>query len=165
MQFIIATHAEALIDKTEPNEIISILGQSPRRIPDKKPIVDAMSIISNTDATQAMAKKIILYVEGEDDERILGAWEKALSFDILRKVHICFMRGGSKKEMIASSDEHFRAIREIEKDAKRVILLDRDDKPIENNQAIYEWKRKKYRKLYVNTVSMDKSASQSWRRI
>jgi len=144
-QFIIATHSEAFINQAETNEIISLLGQKPHRIENKKTLLDAMRILNNSDALQVFEKKKILYLEGEDDERLLRGWESVLSLDIVRKFHIVFMRGGSDTNMVRVSDEHFKAVQEIEPLAKRIILLDDDGKQgknITSSETIAIWNRR-----------------------
>jgi len=143
-QFLVATHAETLIKEVDVSNVVSLLSQKPKRIQNKENIMQAMAEVTNLEATQILNTEAVLYVEGEDDERILGMWEKTLSLDFLRKVFVRYMGGGSKADMLKRSNSHFKAIKEIVPEAKRLILIDNDGSPHAepNNAAIYEWKRK-----------------------
>lgn len=144
IQFLIATHAEALMEEVEVSNILSLLPPKPRRIPDTQSVMDAMSKITNQEATRILETKAVLYLEGTDDERILGMWEQVLGRGGLKKLLVHYMRGGSKQAMLAYAGTHFRALREIEPSAKQMILLDRDDTSLadESNPVLCEWKRR-----------------------
>lgn len=104
-------------------------------------------MVDNIDVIKTKESPYILYVEGEDDERILRRWANALGkTDVFEKFHIYKMRGTSKNEMRKRQDEHFKALKQINSDVERVVLFDFDSEdsfhPEKDNRVIKEWKRK-----------------------
>lgn len=147
IQFLIATHSEEFIRGVEVNSIISMLSDQPKRISATETIVRAMSEVDNIEVVKTKLSPFILYVEGEDDERLLTAWaSKTGHQEILRKYHIYKMGGTSKDEMRRLSDKHFNALSQINPEVRRVVLFDRDDEnsfhPGEDNRVLKEWKRR-----------------------
>jgi predicted ATPase len=147
IQFLIATHAEEFVRGVEVNSIVSMLSGQPKRIQSTEHVVKAMSDVDNMVVIKTKQSPFILYVEGEDDERILSAWANALDkVEVLNKYHIYFLGGSSKEEMVQRSSTHFNALRQINKNVKRVVLFDYDSEaayhPEANNPAIKEWSRK-----------------------
>lgn len=148
-QFLIAPHAEEFIQGVDVRQIISLLDKVPKRVEATPAILTAMADVSNLEITQLseLSIPIILYVEGETDERILRGWYTPLNMqDILNQVCFRVMRGGSKDKMKADSDHHFEGVRQIIPSAQRLVLLDYDNEatfhPAENNPVLYEWRRK-----------------------
>ncbi|MGL5195692.1 MAG: hypothetical protein ACRC8Y_19080, partial [Chroococcales cyanobacterium] len=93
-------------------------------------ILTAMADVSNLEITQLSEQDIpvILYVEGETDERLLRGWSTALGMqDKLNQVCFRVMRGGSKDKMRKDSDRHFAGVQQIIPDAKRLISFDYDE--------------------------------------
>jgi AAA15 family ATPase/GTPase len=147
IQFLIATHAEEFIRGVEVNSIISMLSGQPKRIQATEPIIKAMSEVDNIVVIKTKQSPFILYVEGEDDARILSAWANSLAkIDVLNKFHIYFLGGSSKDDMKKRSDAHFNALKQINHNVKRVVLFDYDSDgsyhPEEGNQVMKEWQRK-----------------------
>jgi hypothetical protein len=147
IQFLIATHSEEFIRGVEVNSIISILSGRPERVQSTEEVIRAISVVDNIDVIKTKESPYILYVEGEDDERILRRWANALGkTDVFEKFHIYKMRGTSKNEMRKRQDEHFKALKQINSDVKRVVLFDFDSEdsfhPEKDNRVIKEWKRK-----------------------
>ncbi|WP_416672167.1 ATP-dependent nuclease [Egbenema bharatensis] len=148
-QFLIATHAEEFIQGVDVRQIISLLDKVPKRVEATPAILTAMADVSNLEITQLseLAVPILLYVEGETDERLLRGWSAPLNMpDILNEVCFRVMRGGSKDKMKVDSDRHFEGVKQIIPSAKRLILFDYDDEttfhPEKNNPVLYEWKRR-----------------------
>ncbi|MGL5194573.1 MAG: ATP-dependent nuclease, partial [Chroococcales cyanobacterium] len=75
-QFLIATHAEEFIQGLDVRQIISLLDKVPKRVKATPAILTAMADVSNLEITQLSEQDIpvILYVEGETDERLLRGW-------------------------------------------------------------------------------------------
>lgn len=147
IQFLIATHSDVFINGAEMGSIISMLGGTPQRIQSSTAIINAMNLIDNVTATKTKLSPYILYVEGEDDERILSAWAKNLGkSELLSKFYVHTLQGGSKEEMKKRADIHFNALKAINQEVKRIVLLDYDSDdsfhPEPNNEVITEWKRK-----------------------
>lgn len=148
-QFLVATHAEEFIQGVDVSQIISLLDRVPKRVEATPAVLTAMADVSNLEITQLTELKIpiILYVEGETDERLLRGWANALGKqDKLNQVCLRVMRGGSKDKMKEDSQRHFEGVKQIIPSAKRLILFDYDDDktfhPESNNPVIYEWRRK-----------------------
>ena len=148
-QFLIATHAEEFIQGVDVRQIVSLLDKVPRRVETTPAILTAMADVSNLEITQLSELNIpiLLYVEGETDERLLRGWATPLSMqEKLNQVCFRVMRGGSKIKMKSDSDHHFEGVKQIIPLAKRLILFDYDDEttfhPESNNPVLYEWRRK-----------------------
>lgn len=148
VQFLIATHAEEFAKGVDSSQIVSLLEHKPKRIESTPEILRAMADVSNDEITQLVASPYILYVEGESDERILRAW--ANTCGALAEIErMCFktMGGGGKKNMKDRADEHFRALRQIVPEVRRLMLFDFDESdnafhPPPDDLALAEWKRK-----------------------
>ena len=151
-QFLIATHAEEFIRGVDVRQIISLLDRIPKRVEATPAILTAIADVSNLEITQLSEFNypVILYVEGETDERLLRGFATSLGRqDKLNQVCCRVMGGGNKKKMKEDSDRHFNGIKQIIPSAKRLVLFDYDDDdqafhPEANDpkQSLYEWRRK-----------------------
>ena len=148
-QFLIATHAEEFIQGVDVRQIISLLDKTPKRVESTPAILTAMADVSNLEITQLseLSIPILLYVEGETDERLLRGWATALNTqDLLNQACFRVMRGGSKEKMKDDSKRHFDGIKKIIPSTKRLVLFDYDEDetfhPEDGNPALYEWRRK-----------------------
>ncbi|MCF8372859.1 MAG: AAA family ATPase [Bacteroidales bacterium] len=148
IQFIIATHAEEFVKGVNVQSILSIFSQSPKRIQSIPPIITALSEIENNCIVQVTQSPYILYVEGEDDERILNSWARILDKEeVLSRFYIHKMGGTTKTDMKERAEAHFLGLRQIVPDVERVMLFDYDNestafKPDKDNPVLFEWKRK-----------------------
>lgn len=149
-QFLVATHSEEFIQGVDVRQIMSLLEKVPKRVEATPAILTAMADVSNLEITQLseLAIPILLYVEGETDERLLRGWANSLGMqDKLNQVCFRVMRGGSKQKMKDDSDRHFDGVKQIIPNAKRLMLFDFDDStkafhPPPDNLVLYEWRRK-----------------------
>jgi len=147
-QFLIATHAEELIRGVEVSQIISLLNQKkPQRVQSSPAILTAMADVSNLEVTKLVDSPVVLYVEGEDDERLLYNWSKVLNTEeSFRKVCFHIMGGGPKQQMLNDAQRHFAGVRQIIPHAKRLVLFDYDDEDSfhapPDNPVLCEWQRK-----------------------
>ncbi len=147
-QFIIATHSEEFIKNVEINSILSILSGKPKRIQSNNEVLHALSEIDNIDVVRTEQSPFILYVEGEDDERLLSVWaEKLGKTEVYQKFYPFILGGSTKKEMQEKADRHYKALKQIVPKVKRAILLDYDSdevaiNPLPENKVLNEWKRK-----------------------
>jgi len=147
-QILIASHSEEFIKNVEFNSILSILSGKPKRVQSTNAIIAAMSNVENIDVVRTQASHFILYLEGEDDERILSAWANTLNInDVYQKFYPYFLQGSTKEEMKKRADEHFNALKQIVPTLKRAILLDYDNETVAFNPSseqyvLNEWKRK-----------------------
>lgn len=148
IQFLIATHSEEFIKNVEIDSILSILSGSPTRVQSNGGVLQALSNVDNMDVVRTQDSPFILYIEGEDDERILSAWANTLGkSDLYQRFYPFFLGGSTKKEMKEKADNHFIALKQIVPNLKRAILFDYDDdtvaiNPDAKNSVLNEWKRK-----------------------
>ena len=146
-QFIIATHAEEFIKGVSAGSIISVLNQKPERVQSTPEIITALSDVDNEAVIETQQEPFILYVEGEDDERILNGWASILrKQDVLKRFYIKIMGGPNKNEMKEKATKHFNGLTQIVPKVKRLIIFDYDTEesyhPEPGNPALFEWKRK-----------------------
>lgn len=147
-QFIIATHSEEFIKSVEIPSILSMLSGKPKRVDSTHTVLHALSEIDNIDVVRTQFSPFILYLEGEDDERLLSSWANILNkTEVYEKFYPFILGGPTKKEMQDKADKHFKALRQINPEVKRAILLDYDNEdvainPKPNNIVLNEWKRK-----------------------
>ncbi|MDX1910260.1 MAG: AAA family ATPase [Saprospiraceae bacterium] len=147
VQFLIATHAEEFIKGVNVDSIISVLSNKHKRIESTTEIITALSEIDNLTISQTSQSPYIIYVEGEDDERILRSWAVILKkAEIFAKFHPRIMGGGTKESMKKDSERHFKGLRQINPLVKKLMVFDYDSEetyhPEKNNPAIFEWERK-----------------------
>lgn len=147
-QFLIATHSEEFIKSVDIHSVISIMSGVPKRIDSTEKVIKALSDVDNSDIIRTQESPYILYLEGEDDDRILAAWSKVLQKDSIYQRYYPYTLGGaSKKLMKEYSDEHYTALKQIVPDLTRILLLDYDSgtsyhPDIKKNKSYIEWKRK-----------------------
>ncbi len=147
-QFIVATHSEEFIKGVEINSIISILSGAPKRVTSNYEILHALSEIDNIDVIRTQQSPFILYIEGEDDERLLSVWANTLGkSEIYEKFYPFVLGGTNKTTMKEKADNHYRALKQIVPNVKRALLLDQDGDDnalnLPNSQIVLnEWKRK-----------------------
>lgn len=146
-QFIMATHSPEFIGNVDMHDIISMLSGQPKRIDSSEKIIRALSDVDNSDIVRTQDSPYILYLEGEDDNRILSSWASVLGLSsVYEKFYPYILNGTSKQDMKDRADAHFSAMRQINPIIKRVQLLDYDTEdgfhPNGNNPCVKEWKRK-----------------------
>ncbi|MDO8928797.1 MAG: AAA family ATPase [Bacteroidota bacterium] len=147
VQFLIATHAEEFIKGVEVNSIISMLSGKPKRVQATESVVKAMSDVDNMVVIKTKQSPYIIYLEGEDDERLISAWALTLGkSELLAKFYIQTLGGSTKEEMKKRADTHFNALKQIHGNVRRIVLFDFDSEisfhPQPDNPVIKEWKRK-----------------------
>jgi AAA domain, putative AbiEii toxin, Type IV TA system/AAA ATPase domain len=148
VQFLIATHAEEFARGVGSQQIMSLLAQKPHRVSDSTPVLRAMADLSNVEVTRMRESPVIVYVEGESDERILRAWAPTVGADPwMRGLVFHTMNGGTKKEMLEGADRHFAALHTVLPHVRRVSIFDFDTErtafhPPADNPVLFEWKRK-----------------------
>lgn len=146
LQFLIATHSGVFIEKVEIDSVLSIFSGKPQRVPSSREIIAALEDVENKDVVNTQDFPYILYLEGEDDNRILSAWANTLKkSDVYQKFYIYYLRGSTKNEMKQKTEKHYTALKKFVPKLKRAILFDRDDDPIanpSNEPVLNEWKRK-----------------------
>ena len=148
IQFLIATHAEEFIKGTEVNSIISMLSGQLKRVQSTETVIKAMSEVDNRVIIRTEQSPYILYLEGEDDERLLLAWAANLGkTEVFNKFCVYILGGVTKIDMKRRADAHFDALKQINPKVHRVMLFDYDNdetafNPALDNPVLKEWKRK-----------------------
>jgi predicted ATPase len=147
-QFLIATHSEEFVKGVEVSSVLSMLSGVPRRIQSSHETLHALSEVDNIDVVRTQQSPFILYLEGEDDGRLLSAWAETLGFlEVYEQFYPYVLGGPTKKEMQKRADLHFKALRQLQPSVSRAILLDYDAdeeaiNPPPSNPMLNEWKRK-----------------------
>jgi hypothetical protein len=128
-KLIVATHAEVLLDGAEPDQIISFIGQQPRRLlgaEEKQRLREALRRLTALDLLQADHVQAVLYVEDESDYKILREWAVVLehrALDFLQFPYVVPLQG---KGNIDEAKRHFQSLRMAKPDIKGLCMLDRD---------------------------------------
>jgi predicted ATPase len=146
-QFLIATHSEELIKGVDVSAILSIMSGKPKRVQTSSTILKALSEVDNIDIIRTQDNPFILYLEGEDDDRILSAWAATLGkAELYHQYYPYLLGGGSKERMKTRMEDHFKALREINPQVKRAILFDFDNASVfysdEKKPVFNEWRRR-----------------------
>jgi hypothetical protein len=129
-KLIVATHAEVLLEGTEPDQIISFIGQQPRRLvepEEKQRLREALRRLTALDLLQADHVQAVLYVEDESDHKILREWAAVLNhpaLDFLKFPYLVPLQGkGNANE----AKRHFQSLRLAKPEIKGLCILDRDN--------------------------------------
>ena len=168
-QFLIATHAEEFARGVNVGQIVSLLNRVPKRVESTPAVLQAMADVSNEEITRLLASPYLLYVEGEDDERILRAWAGACgSQRAIDKVCFKTMGGGGKKNMKERADAHFAALAQIVPGVARLMLFDFDEAneafhPGASNKVLFEWRRKNIENYLLVPTAWQRAALQQLR--
>ena len=153
-QMLIATHAEEFIKRVGVEQISFLTPSGVKKAPRRNDALLALSDISNLDLANLAARKLIVYVEGETDEELIRGWaavaagtpELAGLRDVMDQSAFWVLSGGGREEMLRKADQHFRACRFLSEQAKRVLLLDRNDGRWEGLQGqvpgLHVWTRR-----------------------
>ncbi|MCE2557902.1 MAG: AAA family ATPase [Acidobacteria bacterium] len=128
-QVLVATHSEVVLDATEPERVIGLLGETPRSLvtrTERDQLREALKRITTVDVLLAREVGSILYVESDSDERILKEWARILDHAARRFFERPFvhqLRTRSLKEAKA----HFFAMQAVCPHLRGVCLLDGDN--------------------------------------
>ena len=147
-QLIISTHSEILLEDTDPDQILSFYGRPhPLQIDTQRDQVrEALKRLTSLDIIAAESGKNVLYVEDESDFKILKEFAKKLSpgmtifFD---DPFFCSIHGRDAREAKA----HFWGLKAIRPTIKGVLLLDGDDRKLQDREVgaelldILRWNR------------------------
>jgi len=132
-QLIIATHAEVLLQSAEPDQVISFVGQAPRRLvrPDEKQrLQDALRKLSSLDLIQADHVQAVLYVEDESDHKILREWAHVLGHKAKGFLDFPYLVPLRGKGSLDEAKSHFQCLRLAQPRIRGLCILDRDAQDI-----------------------------------
>lgn len=146
-QFIMATHSTEFIGNVDIHNILSLLSGAPRRIDTTEKIIKALGDVDNNDVVRTQNSPYILYIEGDDDNRILSSWATVMGKrEVYERFYPYVLNGSTKKQMKECAESHYNALKQIVPSLKRVQLMDYDTDdayhPDDNNPCLKEWKRK-----------------------
>ncbi len=146
-QFIMATHSTEFISNVDIHNIMSLLSGMPKRIDSTEKIIKALGDVDNNDVVRTQNSPFILYIEGDDDNRILSSWASVLNKrEVFEQFYPYVLNGATKQLMKECAESHFNALKQIVPKLKRIQLMDYDTDdayhPEENNPCLKEWKRK-----------------------
>ena len=168
VQMIIATHAEEFIKRVKPQQITFLTPTGLRRVSDTEQARLALAEISNLDISNLLARKLIIYVEGETDEKCLRGWAEALADDPafpslkedMKSVAFVYLSGGSAESMLEQADRHFKGCKLLSETAQRILVLDRNDGKWQNRVA-HDPPLKVWRKKHIESYLLVPAA---WKR-
>lgn len=157
-QLVVATHAEVLLDGAEPEQIISFVGPSPRRLlnpTDKARLRDALRQLTSLDLLQADHVSAVLYVEDESDYKILREWAAILEHraaDFLEYPYVVPLKG---KGQLSFARRHFSALRLARPTLGGLVVVDRDDDEgtqpgMPGGLTLHRWRRYEIENYLLN---------------
>lgn len=128
-KLIVATHAEVLLEGAEPDQIISFIGQQPRRLlgaDEKQRLREALRRLTALDLLQADHVQAVLYVEDESDHKILREWAAVLKHRALDFLQFPYLVAIQGKGNIDEAKRHFQSLRLAKPEIKGLCILDLD---------------------------------------
>lgn len=147
-QLIIATHSEVILDGTAPSRVISFLGDPHKLVREdqRDQVREAMKRLTTLDLLLAERGRRVLYCEGESDFKILEAWANVLNHDAKKFFEDPFFHSNEGRNP-REARGHLFALRAIHPDLHGLLLLDGDNREIDNHEisgdglTIHRWKR------------------------
>ena len=157
-QLLVATHAEALLDDTEPTSILSFF-RKPHRLQTRQQVLDlraALHRLSSIDLLQADHVGAILYVEDESDARLLSEWTNILQHPAQRFFGFPYIYPMGGAGGLGEVKRHFSALRIAFPDLQGLCLLDRDRntgpeaQDFPNGLQLLRWRRYEIENYLLN---------------
>jgi len=148
-QLIIATHSEVLINATSPEMILSFFRQPHRLVSDvdRDQLAEALKRLTAMDILLVEQSKGILYVEGQTDFDLLGAWAKVLEHRLSRWFSVSPFWHANQGRNPREARGHYFALQAIRRDVKAVLLLDGDNRKLFDREVaddglkVLRWRR------------------------
>jgi predicted ATPase len=147
-QLVVATHSEVILDGTPPARVISFLGAPHRLVRDdqRDQVREAMKRLTTLDLLLAEQGKAVLYCEGESDLKVLTALAKVASHPAREFLAEPFFHGNEGRNP-REAREHLFALRAIRPDLRGLLVLDGDNRGLDDHElrgeglTILRWKR------------------------
>ena len=147
-QLIVATHSEVVLGSTPPDRVISFLGKPHRLVSksERDQVREAMGMLTTLDLLLVEQGQAVLYCEGQSDFDILRAWAVVLEHParvFLEEPFFHAIGGRSPKD----AREHLFALRAIKPSVRGLLLLDGDNRGLEEHEiatdglTIERWRR------------------------
>jgi predicted ATPase len=129
VKLLIATHSEVLLSSTEPDRILSFIGQNPKRLvspAEKQTLQSALKQLTALDLLQADHVGCVLYVEDESDHKILREWSEVLGHPATAFLKFPFLVPLRGVGNLDEKKRHFQCLRHVNPKIKALCLIDRD---------------------------------------
>lgn len=148
-QLVVATHSEVVLDATDAERVLAFIGEHPRRLAskgDRDRLREALKRLTTTDLLLANDVGAVLYLEGDSDESILGAWARVLEHSaqrFLQRPYVDALQGRRPRDAAA----HFFALQAAVPHIQGLCVLDRDSREMDENHTtapglrILHWNR------------------------
>lgn len=161
-QLVTTTHSEAVLDDTEPSEILALFGAGPRPLGSKQErtrLVGALRRLEVLEVLRAGARSAILFVEDESDEAILREWARILdhrAMEFFALPNIRRLQGRRLKE----ARRYFALLRTEFPEMKGICLLDADNRARSDEGAdqtglrVLQWKRYEIENYLLHPVAI-----------
>ena len=109
-QVIMATHSPTILDATEPEQVLSFAGKSPRPLrsgEDRDGTVKALERLDTTDLLLGQDVGAVLYVEDQSDELVLRAWAKVLDHPMQEFFSHAYVHWLGGRNLVRAKEHHF----------------------------------------------------------
>lgn len=129
VKLLIATHSEVLLSGTEPDRILSFIGQAPRRLVspgEKQTLQSSLKQLTALDLLQADHVGCVLYVEDESDHKILREWADVLGHRAAAFLKFPFLVPLRGVGNLDEKKRHFQCLRHVNPRIQALCLIDRD---------------------------------------
>jgi hypothetical protein len=148
-QLIIATHADALIDATSPEQILSFYQRPHGLISDidREQVREALKHLTATDILLAERAGGVLYLEDDADFELLKAWANVLKHPVATWFNERPFWHNNHGRNPAEAKGHFFALRAIRRDIHGVLILDGDNRDLPDHDVradgleVLRWQR------------------------
>ncbi|HUY32759.1 MAG TPA: AAA family ATPase [Pirellulales bacterium] len=149
-KLIIATHAEVLLAGEEPEQIISFVGRTPRRLlrpEEKRRLQESLRRLTALDLLQADHVRAVLYVEDESDHKLLREWANVLGHPAARFLQFPFVVPLHGKGNLDEAKKHFQCLKLAQPEILGLCVVDRDSGPavaplgVPTGLALRRWQR------------------------
>jgi len=124
-QLLIATHSEVIIDGTDPENVMSFLG-NPHRLTggvEKEQVREALKTLTTLDILLSERKDMVLYCEGETDFRILSAFAEVLEHPAREFFKNPFFHP-IHSDNLRDAKQHLFALKSIRANINGLLIID-----------------------------------------
>ena len=170
-QVLVATHSEVILDATEPTRVLGFTGANPRPLSgeiERNRLREALKRITTTELLLGEEVGAVLYVEGQSDPKILGAWAEVLqhsSRQFFRRPFFHWLGGRSLRE----AREHFFALRAAFPKIRGLCLLDGDNRDelkeetTRSGLVVLRWRRYEIENYLLHPKALQRFVPPLWK--
>ena len=137
-QLMIATHSEVLVDGTSPDRIMSFF-REPHILSEKwerNQTRQALRNLTTSDCLLVEDSRAILYLEDESDLNLLRKWAEILDHPALSFLRDNLFWHPIRSRNVRTAKEHFFALQALQLDVRGVLLLDGDNRGLDDHEVI-----------------------------